>query len=172
MPNEPKSHIHPAFLLGASGAVTGLFSWLVLVYDLETTSYFLGVVFGAAVAASLWFLYRLSLGRALFMVAMFGASWQIAYRFAGNFIAAHDMAYVGGALAGALGSGILVICFALLFRGFRRLKPIVRTLVIGALAGTILGGLDNDLAMFALFIVWQTAVGTSLGLERDAFSQP
>ncbi|MFQ5438498.1 MAG: hypothetical protein ACE5DK_06685 [Paracoccaceae bacterium] len=168
--SELKSPL-PVYSLGLSGTLTGLLSWLVFYVDLDFISQFLGVFFGLAVGGCLYRFHRLSVWKSLIVVAIFGLSWQLATRFAIRFNSGADDMVVTGILAGALGAAVLVVGFAALFQGFRRIVPVARTVVIGALAGALLG-LEGGYGSFLLFIVWQTAIGASLGLEKGAFSEP
>ncbi len=122
-----------------------------------------GVIFGIVIGL---YLYRLRLASAtkavLFLVAS-GLAWLSAYYFAGD--VAWDYAgevcqedwcrfMLAGIPAGLLGAGLLVAAICFLFPFFRRTRLVVATIVVGGLAGALLG-FEN---VFVLFPLWQGAI--------------
>ncbi len=168
MSKSISDQMHPAIGLGICGAVTGVVSWLISHFDIDPLMHILGVIFGAVVAYYLYRMVALSASKMVLVIVFFGASWQLAYRFAVEISGSIDNMLIVGALAGALGAAILALCFALLFMRFRAVVPILRTILVGAVAGSLLN-VNSSLAMAALFIIWQAGVGASLGYDREVF---
>ncbi len=168
MTESAGNRIHPAIVFGLCGAATGVFSWLTTFYDIELFSYALGAVFGAAIAASIRYLFGISNAGMLIIIAMFGISWQTAHRFSIHFYQGQESMVLIGASAGAIGASILAICFAMLFRNYRSMRRVLGTILVGALLGTILNT-ESNYSMFALFVLWQSGVAVSLGYDRQVF---
>jgi len=154
--------LHPSIQLGLCGAGSGIVSWLVHFFDIDPVAHLLGAVFGLAVAICLMRFHNLPAMRAAIVVVAFGLSWQAAFRFAQHLAQNFDSIALIGAIAGAVGAGILAVGCAVVMPQFRSVRPVVQLVLVGTIAGALLD-LKSDLAMFALFFVWQSAVGASVG---------
>lgn len=146
---------------------------LATLFGLHASLLPVGCIFAVAMAIGLWqAVHRASAVIAALVATLYGWSGaiHIAIRLQRN---VGDDAHLvaAGLVAGAFGAGLVLAAFAVFVPAMRRTGAWMCVCGVGAAAGLVFyfgerGFIDKR----ALFLIWQTAVATTLGLllDRDA----
>lgn len=167
---------NPAIALGLCGFVGALANIATFLTNSDALIYAHGLFFGAILAGYLVVAKNLHWFRALILTALFGASWYAAFIFA-IFLSDSLGDGIGGLsilgmLSGGLGAIIVAIAFSVAYPKFISTKSIAITVAVGTIAGLLLVyelEYSETGNMTVLWIVWQTAIGVSLGWNREVF---
>lgn len=174
VPHEANASIMAALGL-ASGAVSALLGTasdlkplqpIANLFFLHASLLPVGLCFATAMAAASWLVARRPGAAAIiFIAALYGWSGAVHIAIRLQRHAGDDAHLIAASLAaGAFGAGIVHLGFAATVRRLWRLKPLLLTCGVGAVAGMLFyvserGFVDRRL----LFLLWQPAVAAAIG---------
>lgn len=167
---------NPAIALGLCGFVGALVNIVTFLANSDALIFAHGLFFGVILAGYLIVAKNLHWFRATILTLLFGASWYAAFISAIYLSDVMDDG-IGGLsimsmLSGGLGAIIVAIAFSVAYPKFASVKSIAITVAVGTIAGLLLVyELEYSASgnMSLLWIVWQTAIGASLGWNQKVF---